>query len=354
MPYKEGRKWRGVVTKDGQRYTKLQTTKKEAIQWEIKKHKDLERILLEGPDLLTFSSEYLLHAVRFAKETQKEKRYFIERILNHWGPERRVESITPGDVQSYLDGQSSLRSANGANKDRKNLLALFNYGIRFLEISNNPVRITVSMAHDRQPQYTPPTADVLKVLTVTTRKERIFLDAYLQTAARRTEIFRWTWMDDINFERKEYRLGTHKTADGSMSYEWFPMSNDLYDSLWWWWNNRTLRNNPYVFPNDYEGPGYGEPYTLRRRFLAGICKRANVKPFGFHALRRYVASVLSDTHKVSAKTIQRILRHRAVSTTERYIHNINRDLKGIMNLLSEKQNTHENTQTKKEGEANDG
>jgi integrase len=67
-----------------------------------------------------------------------------------------------------------------------------------------------------------------------------------------------------------------------------------------------------------------------------LCKRAGVKVFGFHALRRYVASVLADTHKVSAKTIQRILRHKNVTTTERYIQNINRDLAATMNLLAKK------------------
>ena len=51
---------------------------------------------------------------------------------------------------------------------------------------------------------------------------------------------------------------------------------------------------------------------------------------------RYVASLLADTHKFSAKTIQRILRHKNLATTERYIHNINRDLTGTMNLLGEK------------------
>jgi integrase len=67
-----------------------------------------------------------------------------------------------------------------------------------------------------------------------------------------------------------------------------------------------------------------------------LCKRAGVKVFGFHALRRYVASVLADTHKVSAKTIQWILRHKNVTTTERYIQNINRDLAATMDLLVEK------------------
>ena len=48
-----------------------------------------------------------------------------------------------------------------------------------------------------------------------------------------------------------------------------------------------------------------------------LCKRAGVKSCGFHALWRYVASLLADTYKISAKTIQRILRHNNVTHPQR-------------------------------------
>ena len=189
-------------------------------------------------------------------------------------------------------------------------------------------------AHDRKsPQYTPPTGDVLRVMAVATRQERVFLDCFLNTGARRSEIFRLTWADDINFERRQIRLGTRKTRDGSMEYAWLPMNDALYASLKWWWENQPIESSPFVFVDDQPGAHHGQPYSARRRFLKGLCERAVVKPFGFHALRRYVASVLADTHKVSAKSIQRILRHKNLATTERYIQTINNDLKETMSLL---------------------
>ena len=84
--------------------------------------------------------------------------------------------------------------------------------------------------------------------------------------------------------------------------------------------------------------------------MSGLCKRAGVRPFGFHAMRRYVASVLADTHKVSAKRIQRILRHKNLNTTERYIQNLNDDLKSTFDLLS--QNKIPQSHTPNEKEAN--
>lgn len=353
MPYKAGDKWRATPQHKGKRLrTKLFSTKKEALKYEIKQKalaKQRERNLQEGPDLLTFCSKYLLYANRFSKNTLKEKQSLCKRILKTWGPNTPVESITPEIVETYLADQAAKRSANASNRDRKNLLAMWTKGCKTYGLLSNPVANTERFAHDRQPQYTPTTEDVLRTLAAATQKERIFLDCYLQTGARRSEIFRWTWNDDINFEKREVRLGTRKTNDGSMEYEWLPMSDDLYESLWYWWQNRTVKNSPYVFVNDIPtSESYGKPYTTRRKFMKGLCKRAGVKSFGFHALRRYVASVLADTHKVSAKRIQRILRHKNVTTTERYIQNINKDLKETMNLLSEKKQHICTTQNKKE------
>ena len=76
--------------------------------------------------------------------------------------------------------------------------------------------------------------------------------------------------------------------------------------------------------------------------MRGICKRAGITPFGFHALRRFVASVLADSGK-STNTIRRVLRHKHVSTTERYIHNINDDLRETMTFLSLKKSDNKDT-----------
>jgi integrase len=159
-------------------------------------------------------------------------------------------------------------------------------------------------------------------LAVATREESVFLNAYLQTGARKSEIFRWTWAADVNFEWREVRLGTRKTRDGSMSFELLAMSDELHEELWWWWHNRPIKDPPYVFPNMHLGY-YGKPYTSRHIFLKVLYKRAGIRSFGFHALRRDVASVLADTPTVGSKTIQRVLRHKNLSATERYIKKIN-------------------------------
>jgi integrase len=119
-----------------------------------------------------------------------------------------------------------------------------------------------------------------------------------------------------------------------MKYRTIEMSDSLYKSLWWQWENRKFRRSPYVFVDDQPGPHYGKPYKARRRFMAGLSKRADIKPFGFHALRRFVASVL-DSKNVPLKQIQLVLGHSRPTTTDLYLGNIHQGQKIFMERISE-------------------
>jgi len=325
MPYKEARRWRGVVKIGGVRVEqRLFALKRDAVKWETEtRKKRLKELRVQGGmDLTTFCTKYLDYALQFRPKTYDEKRSLTRRIIMAWGPDILVEEITPEIVLSYLSRRAEERSNNAFNKDRKNLLAMWNWGMEILGLESNPVAKIKRRAHERSAQYVPPTQDILKVLAAATREEKAFLDCYLLTGARRSEVLRWTWIEDINFSRRMYRLGTRKTRDGSMEYEWFTMSEELHESLRWLWEHRRDKTSPYMFPDywclDRNGRnGTGEQRASR--WIKALCRRAGVKPFGFHAMRRYVASVLADEHKVSAKRIQRILRHKNISTTERYI-----------------------------------
>jgi integrase len=311
-------------------------------------------------DLLDFWVKYLDHSKQHhSRKVYDEKRYLSNRFLEYFGHERLVESLTKSDIQNFLDDRAKSGSGNSANKDRKNLKALWNYGIEFESLQENPTSGTIKFRHDKKIQYTPSTEDVLRVLAAATRREKVFLLSYVYTGARRSEIFRWVWDDDINFEQGAYRLGTRKTEDGSMSYEWFPMPDELYNELRWLWNNKVpdrkyteeqaeaLKRCPYVFPNTHPHETFGKPFTQRRWFLHELCEKAEVKPFGYHALRRFFASRLKDIGK-GTKTIQRMLRHQHLHTTEKYIQSLNDDLSGVTEGLLEKKAREPGTDTKKE------
>jgi integrase len=331
MPFRDRGKWRGVVKINGRRFSDSFETKREAINWENEYRKNIHasRKIIS---IKEFSNQYLSFAQsRYTKSTYQEKVTLSDKFIRYLGADCPVTEIMPSHIQGYLLEQAKTRTKNCANRDRKNLLAMWNWGQKILDLSLNPVAKIDRFPHDRKIQYVPPESDIFRLLAAANRKERAFLDCYLCTGARRSEIFKLKW-EDVNFEKREIRLWTRKTKDGSMEGELLPMTSQLYESLRWCWQNRLFKESPFVWLCE-DGPYAGQPFLFRRRFLKGLCKRAGIRSFGFHSLRRYVASVLADTHKVSAKTIQRILRHKSLQTTERYIQNLNHDLSGVMSLL---------------------
>ena len=120
MPYKEGAKWRAVVTRNGQRYTSLKRTKKEAAAWESQKNRELDQEEKSGRqrppdmDLMTFCAKYLDHARQFNKKTCDNKRRLCRRILKVWGADTRVEDITPATVLDYLESRAKETSVGGS------------------------------------------------------------------------------------------------------------------------------------------------------------------------------------------------------------------------------------------------
>ncbi|MBW2145600.1 MAG: hypothetical protein JRG73_16620 [Deltaproteobacteria bacterium] len=208
MPYKEGKKWRGTLMHQGKRHQALFPTRKAAAVWENEKRKELLSCVkkqLKDMDLMIFCTKYLDYSKRFTVKTYKEKKRLCRQIIEEWGANYPVLNIDSEMILTYLDKQAEIRSNNAFNKDRKNLLAMWIWGMQILEMPSNPVLKIRRRVHDRKPQYTPPQEDVLKVLAVADRQERIFLDCYLQTGTRRSEIYRWTWIDDIIFARDETR-----------------------------------------------------------------------------------------------------------------------------------------------------
>ena len=137
-----------------------------------------------------------------------------------------------------------------------------------------------------------------------------------------------TW-DDVNFKDKWVRLWTRKRKGGELHEDKLPMEKTLHDILKRRGGNRD-KNTPYVFHN----PG-GSQYTRNQKkdTMNRLCRKAGVKPFGFHAIRHHVASALADSGDARLPEIQKLLRHKKVSTTDNYIKAIDPQLKRTAKTL---------------------
>jgi len=178
----------------------------------------------------------------------------------------------------------------------------------------------------RTEKQIPSQEEVLRLLLASSPEEKALLLTILHTAGRIDEILRLTW-EDVNFEKAYVRLWTRKKTGGNWKPRYIPMNHDLQGVFWALWKNRLQEK--WVFYNHKTGTRYNR----RPKLMPGLCRRAGLKPFGFHALRHLTASLLNDRFKVSKKSIQSILGHEAQGTTEIYLHSFDESEKSAMQKL---------------------
>jgi len=258
--------------------------------------------------------------------TYEEKKAMFKRLFKEIDPAIPVSELTSGHIQAYITKQKLERSGYAANKDRKNLVAAWNWGMQYMNPTlhgPNPCQVK-KMPEDRSPRYMPPEEDFWKVYNLATGQDRVMLLAFLHLAARRGEIFRLK-LEDLDFNADKVRLWTRKRHGGGLEYDWLPMTQMLKESLLWWSENRPIKDAEHVFlcleKKNFCKETYGKPFRHRQHFMPNLCERAKVKAFGFHSIRHLTASTLYKLGYTVAD-IQSVLRHESATTTAKYIRSL--------------------------------
>ena len=156
--------------------------------------------------------------------------------------------------------------------------------------------------------------------------DRPLLLILFHTMARIDEILRLKW-DDVNFTEKWVKLWTRKRRGGNWESDNMPMNEDLEAVLWGLWQKK--EQDEWVFFNRLQGTRY----LYRPKLMGTICRRAGVPKYGFHTIRHFVASYLFDKKKQSLQVISKLLRHKSLQTTERYLQAIDPRFRDTMRLL---------------------
>jgi integrase len=143
--------------------------------------------------------------------------------------------------------------------------------------------------------------------------------AYLQTGARRDELFRLRWRD-VDLSGRRVRLLWRKNVLGEWKESWLPIGDDLVSMLEKQRRVTGLLGFVFMWRSDDE-QGKWMPYQYRQHWLKKLCAKAGVKQFGFHGIRHLFASILASKN-VPLVEIQKMLRHGSIATTQRYIHSL--------------------------------
>jgi len=340
MPYekiewkdnKEIKIWIGQVRKDNERRQKRFKRKKEAEAWEVKMRglssEDWNK-KTDTASLGDWSLQYLDYAEnKFAEKTYKEKKRVFKRFFGIINPTVPLEQMSLAKAMEYSQVQLKERSGYAVNKDRKNLLAAWNWGTMYMTpalAKDNPFDIA-KMPEIRSPRYVPPLEDFWKVCNVAEGQDKVMLLACLYLAARRGEIFRLK-VSDLDFDKDQVRLWTRKREDGNWEFDWLPMGAKLKESFKWWLETRPIESESVficVDKTDFTKEHFGQPFTSRQHLFERLCEKAQVDKFGFHAIRHLTATQLYK-QRCSVAEIQRILRHKSPNTTVRYLRSLGVD-----------------------------
>jgi len=331
--YKAGKVWRFDFMMNGNRHTASGfPTKRESEAAEARKRKETKSQIrtTSGTDFKTIAYEYLdLSSRKFAEKTYKQKIFVLKSFVAHIG-NIDIDQITASHLHSYLNTRPS---NNNYNAHRKELCSLFSFAKRVKRIINyNPCWDLDKMPHTPDEKYIPPETDILKMIMAAdpTTDEKDLILTLIHTVARVDEILRLKWQD-INFTKRTVKKWTRKRKSGTYEAIILHMNDDLYGILKSRWESRA--NESWVFYNEKTK----DRYYHRPKLMAGLCKRAGIIPaFGFHAIRHFIASYLADTEKISKKTIGGLLGHKALQTTEIYLHSIDGAERSALEKLSGK------------------
>jgi integrase len=274
--------------------------------------------------LIDWAEAYLDFAkVKFIGITYREKKAMFRRFFRLIPPDTLISELTPKNIMDYVLAQNKERSGYATNKDRKNFVAAWNWGMKYMDSplpGPNPCLVE-RMPEVRHPRYVPPEEDFWKVYNVAEGQDKVMLSALFYLGARCSEIFNLLWVD-VDFGNNLVRLKTQKRRDGTLEFDLLPMTAELRKALLWWWENRPIKIHGNVFICDHENlmgqEHYGQPFKKRRHLMSRLCDKAGVKRFGFHAIRHLTATSLY--HKgYGVEAIQAAMRHKHATTTNQYV-----------------------------------
>ena len=306
------------------------TKKREAVLWEAQKRQEINAHPPKEIPTVFFHELATIYLdecrARMQLNTVRQKAFVYRSFLRFLGSETSADTISTREIGDYLNHRAALDGAKAANRDLRDLKALYNWGLRQEIIDcKNPCNPIHRYPEEPYRPYVPPQEDIDKVRMVANQDERDFIEVIYHLLARKCEVVRLAW-EDVNLERRWVRLYTRKRRGGELQEDYLPMNDTLHRVLLRRWKHRD-KSSPNVFSlSDRQ----------LRYMMERLCKRAEVKPFGFHAIRHHVSSLLNDTGKASMKQIQKLLRHRRQTTTENYLHSIESSLYEAAKLLEVK------------------
>lgn len=320
------KKYEAYFQLEGKRYQKRFATRAEAREWTVleKRHQeDMSRSL-------TFSQaadEYLQdNENKVESNTFREKMQHLREFAQYIADDFLMNELTIEDCRRFANYIQQKRGNKSANRRVRTLKAMWIWCKE--RVKKNPWREVKGFPQETFVKYLPPESDIKLVFEAAEDWEKDLLMLILNTGARVSEILNLKWSDVFD---DNIQLWTKKRKDGSRQPRRIPIGSSLKEILKRYADRGY--NNDYVLIHPVTLEPFRKSQTSIKFMLKRLCRKAKVKPFGFHSLRHYFASCLLDTGKTGLADIQLLLGHQRMTTTDTYLHSLNPKLGHLADII---------------------
>lgn len=321
-------------TKNGRRYSAVLVinrkkvarqggfkTKRAARNW-IMNQRENYQIEEETTDTSFFdlAQIYLDDAkIKLKPNTYIYKKMVISRFLSFLGQREPTRDL----IKQFLNKVNEKISPTSANKYLVELVSIFNWAIREEKYTRpNPAAYISRFSTQKYIRYIPPKEHIDKVFSVSEGWEKDFLTLLFHTAARISEIRLLRW-EDVDFTRKSITLWTSKRKGGHKEPRTIAATPTVMEILYK--RKKYPVNQYYVFTNPNTLTCYHRQTRAIKYLFSDLCSKAGVPHFSAHSLRHFIATYLTETNKVGVRETQKLLGHKNISTTEKYLQELSID-----------------------------
>jgi site-specific recombinase XerD len=242
----------------------------------------------------------------FAPKTQRVYLGWMRRLVKQCG--KTADVLSESDIRAFLVGLTEQRRSVSTFNQAVSAFAFF-----YREVVPREWRLVTR--RQRPPQRLPvtlSTEEVRRLLdAATTLRERAIMEIAYSSGLRLGEVLRLK-LTDIDSDRMVIRVERGKgEKDRSVM-----LAASLLETLRAYWKRDKPRR--WLFPGQ-GGERPLNPTVVQRAFAVAKAKARIDKPVSFHSLRHSFATHLLESG-VNVRTIQALLGHRSLGTTERYTH----------------------------------
>jgi integrase len=252
------------------------------------------------------AEEYL--EIKADKRSLRCDRLILDQLVPVFG-KAYLHDIARDDIESYLRVRKQRVSGATCNRVLALIRHLFNLAINRRYLRENPTRgIKKAKEAPWRRKYVYSEDELQALVNAASPHLRQILAVAIGTGLRKGDILALRW-NDIDFEHNVITLFMQKTEEG-IEIPMLPMVREVL-----WRLHATAGQSPFVFTS-----AAGERFGNIKTAFNGALRRSGLaeKGYHFHDIRRTFATMLYN-RGVHLTKIQRLLGHKSITTTERYL-----------------------------------